>query len=62
MSISRGNPCTEDTMPKGIPKTEGEKIGDRFDVEYRKMRRKSKSERSARKAGKCKKGGCKCGK
>jgi hypothetical protein len=49
-------------MPKGIPKTEGEKIGDRFDVEYRKMRRKSKSERSARKAGKCKKGGCKCGK
>ena len=49
-------------MPKGIPKTEGEKIAERFDVEYRKMRRKSKSERSARKAGKCKKGGCKCGK
>lgn len=62
MSISRAAPCTEDTMPKGIPKSEGEKIGDRFDVEYRKMKRKSKSDRAARKAGKCKKGGCTCGK
>lgn len=49
-------------MPKGIPKTQGEKIGERFDVEYRKMRRKSKSERAAKKAGKSKKGGCECGK
>jgi hypothetical protein len=50
-------------MPKGIPKSEGEKIGERFDVEYRKMRRKSKSDRAARKSQKDKKdkkGGCKC--
>ena len=49
-------------MPKGIPKSEGEKIGERFDVEYRKMRRKSKGERTARKSEKEKKGGCKCDK
>lgn len=47
-------------MPKGVPKTEGEKIGDRFDVEYRKMRRKAKSERAANKADMPKKGGCDC--
>lgn len=47
-------------MPKGIPKTEGEKIGERFDVEYRKMKRKNKSERAEKKADMPKKGGCGC--
>lgn len=49
-------------MPKGIPKSEGEKIGERFNVEYGKMRRKSKEDKVARKAEKAKKGECECGK
>jgi len=53
-------------MPKGIPKSEGERIGDKFDAEYRKMKRKSKGDRAARKcekeSRKKKKGGCSCGK
>jgi hypothetical protein len=48
-------------MPKGIPKTEGEKIGEKFDKAYGKMRRKSKSERAAKCDSK-EKGKCNCGK
>ena len=47
-------------MPKGVPKTEGEKIGDKFDKAYRKMKGKSKDKKSER--GTCKKEGCSCGK
>ena len=47
-------------MPKGIPKTEGEKIGDKFDKAYGKMRRDKKSERAAKKDSKKKE--CDCGK
>ena len=36
-------------MPKGVPKTKGEKIGDKFDKAYRKMRRDNKTKRAARK-------------
>ena len=61
MSISKADLLLERTnMPKGIPKTEGEKIGDRFDVEYRKMKRKTKAERAAKKSDAPKKGGCDC--
>jgi hypothetical protein len=41
-------------MPKGIPKTKGEKIGDKFTEAYRKMRRDKKSKRAARKGDSCK--------
>lgn len=47
-------------MPKGVPKSEGEKIGDKFDKAYRKMKNKSKDDKSSRAA--CKKEGCSCGK
>lgn len=48
-------------MPKGVPKTEGEKIGDKFDKAYSKMRREKKSQRAAKQDSK-KKGACECGK
>jgi hypothetical protein len=55
-------------MPKGIPKTEGEKIGDKFDRAYRKMRREKKAERAekyeakSKESGKCPAcGRAKCG-
>ena len=47
-------------MPKGVPKTEGEKIGDKFDKAYRKMRREKKTEKAEK--SEAKKGGCDCGK
>lgn len=48
-------------MPKGKPKTEGEKIEDKFEEGYQKMRREYKKGRAAKKADK-QKGGCECGK
>lgn len=61
-SINLVDPFTaEDSMPKGIPKTEGEKIGDKFGKAYQKMRREKKSERAAKQDSK-KKGDCDCGK
>jgi hypothetical protein len=51
-------------MPKGVPRSEGEKIGDKFDKEYRKMKNKSDKDKSARRK-ECKdkktKGKCACG-
>lgn len=50
-------------MPKGVPRSEGEVIGDKFDKQYRKMKNKTKNERAARKSGKgCKDKECACGK
>jgi hypothetical protein len=41
-------------MPKGIPKTEGEKLKDKFDTAYGKMKGEFKKGRSSRKSkGKC---------
>ena len=60
LTISRASPYKEKVMPKGIPKTEGEKIGDKFDKSYRKMRLEKKSERAAKKDSKEKE--CDCGK
>lgn len=61
VSINLVDPLTsEEPMPKGIPKTEGEKIGDKFDKAYSKMRREKKSERAAK--SEAKKGECDCGK
>jgi hypothetical protein len=48
-------------MPKGVPKTEGEKIGDKFGKAYRKMRNGNKQERAAKQDSK-KKEKCDCGK
>lgn len=54
-------------MPKGVPKTEGEKINDKFEAGYKQMRMEYKKGRSAKKADKTKtckscgkKGGCEC--
>lgn len=53
----------ERRMPKGVPRSEGEVIGDKFDKQYRKMKNKTKNERAARKSGKgCKDKECACGK
>ena len=54
-------------MPKGIPKTEGQKIEEKFEAGYQKMRRGFKKGRSDKKAGSkccetCGKGKCSCGK
>lgn len=50
-------------MPKGVPRTEGEKIGDKFDKEYKKMKGKSDKEKAARRECKAKeKDKCSCGK
>lgn len=52
-------------MPKGVPRSEGEKIGDKFDKEYKKMKNKSDRDKSARRECKAKdkaKGECSCGK
>lgn len=49
-------------MPKGVPKTEGEKLRDKFEHAYGKMKGEYRKGRSARKkkGGDC---GCKkCGK
>ena len=48
-------------MPKGVPKTEGQKIEDKFNDGYQKMRREYKKGRAAKKAEK-QKGECDCGK
>lgn len=53
MTISTAEPSHERTvMPKGIPKTDGEKLNDKFDAGYQKMRRGFKKGRAEKKAGK----------
>lgn len=53
-------------MPKGVPKTEGEKINDKFEAGYKQMRTEYKKGRSSKKAAKmckacgAKNGGCNC--
>lgn len=51
-------------MPRGVPKSDGQKIGEKFDLEYRKMKRSRKDERAAKKGcADCGcKGKCTCGK
>jgi hypothetical protein len=44
-------------MPKGYPKSDGQKIGDKFDKAYRVMKRDKKAAKADRKCGK---GGCQC--
>jgi len=46
---------------QGLSQSDGEKIGDKFDKAYRKMRREKKESRSAKQDSK-KKGDCECGK
>lgn len=48
-------------MPKGYPKSDGQKIGDRFDKAYRRMKREKKEEKAEKLAAK-EKGECSCGK
>lgn len=52
-------------MPKGVPKTEGEKINDKFESGYKQMRMEYKKGRAAKKSDKScktcgKKGACDC--
>jgi len=45
-------------MPKGVPRSPAERIGDKFDKAYRKMKSGDKSKQAAKCSGK----NCSCGK
>ena len=56
-------------MPKGVPKTEGEKINDKFEAGYKEMRREYKRGRAEKKKDgvkteckACQQRKCECGK